>query len=70
MKITVKITNYTPKPAKKTKSATMKKYLAMTANERGRYEQIADNRLYAVTHGRGQRILQPETVRKGSQRSF
>lgn len=36
MKITVKITNYTPKPAKKTKSAIMKKYLAMTANEKKR----------------------------------
>ena len=34
MKITVKITNYTPKPAKKTKSAIMKKYMAITVNEK------------------------------------
>lgn len=44
MKITVKITNYTPKPAKKTKSAIMKKYLAMTANEGRRY----DNRILNI----------------------
>lgn len=36
MKITVKITNYTPKPAKNTKTAIMKKYMAMTANEKKR----------------------------------
>ena len=36
MKYTVKFKPYQPKPAKKTIKAAMRKYLAITANERSR----------------------------------
>lgn len=36
MKYTVKINSYQPKPGKKTKKSIMKKYMAMTANEKKR----------------------------------